>query len=388
MPIELTRTKNEKDYLMAVRDFDFQNNLFIDDSKTSQRTGTQKNRFKSLQLEEENPSSAKKKNKQFNNSGSKSSGNFPDNSRKKTKRTQKSSLKMPLIISAIIIFAAASVIIGAFSKQQKENINNLKESVSKEEKLKNIDRQISSVLSQSVEALRKGNKTEALFLLEEIPAVYENEKELINEDYAAAQRMKADLLVTGILQSTAQKLSVTKENNSNKQWDILERKLMHMRKTYSEAQEYFSDGDFAAAKRNYLNVLAEFEEIENTGNQLLKIEKKSNNQQAKPLYDKAMKLLQVPGNEKEAAAALSQMLIIAPLSDYTEFAAKKLEELVKTPNFSPATQNIDNSSAKDFKNAADKALQKNHYAQARALYASAINQTNDDKIVKRSEERR
>lgn len=367
---------------MAVRDFDFQNNLFIDDSKTAQRTGTQKNRFKSLQLEEENPSSTKKKNTQFNNSGSKSSGNFPDSTRKKTKKTQKPSLKMSLIISAIIIFAAASVIIGTFSKQQKENINNLKESVSKEEKLKNIDRQISSVLSQSVEALRKGNKTEALFLLEEIPAVYENEKELINEDYAAAQRMKADLLVTGILQSTAQKLSATKENNSNKQWDILKRKLMHMRKTYSEAQEYFSGGDFAAAKRNYLNVLAEFEEIENTGNQLLKIEKKSNNQQAKPLYDKAMKLLQVPGNEKEAAAALSQMLIIAPLSDYTEFAAKKLEELVKTPKFSPATQNIDNSSAKDFKNAADKALQKNHYAQARALYASAINQTNDDKIVK------
>lgn len=364
---------------MAVRDFDFQNNLFIDDSKAAQRTRTQKNRFKSLQLEEKKTTSAKKKNTPFDRN--------PKNGNKK------SSLKMPLIISAVIIFATASTIIGAFSKQYQENCNNLKNVYSKEKRLKSIDQKISSVLSQSVEALQKGNKTEALLLLEGIPAAYENEKNLINEDYAAAQRMKADLLVAGILQSTAQKLSPTKEpvkeNNLNKQWDILERKLMNMRKTYSKAQEYFSNGDFDSAKRNYLNVLAEFEEIENASNQLLKIEKKANNQQAKPFYDKAMELLKVTGNEKKAAAALSQMLTIAPLSDYTEFAAKKLEELVKIPNFSPAAQNIDNTNqnidsthAEDFKNAADKAMQKNHYAQARTLYASAINQANDEKIIK------
>lgn len=356
---------------MAVRDFDFQNNLFIDNSKTTQRTCTQKNRFKSLQLEEKNPTSAKKKNMPFDH-----------NPKSSNKKSEKSSLKMSLIISAIIIFATASAIIGAFSKQYKENLSNLKNESSKEKKLKNIDQKISSVLFQSVEALRKGNKMEALFLLKEIPAVYESEKELINKDYTAAQRMKADLLVAGILQSTAQKISSTKENNSNKQWDILERKLMNMRKTYSKAQDFFSNGDFSSAKKNYLNVLAEFEEIENTGKQLLKIEKKANNQQAKPFYDKALELLQTPGNEKKAASTLSRMLIIAPLSDYTEFAAKKLEELVETPNFSPTVQNIDNSNAKNFKNAADEAMQKNHYTQARTLYASAINQTNDEKTVK------
>lgn len=365
---------------MAVRDFDFQNNLFIDDSKTALRTGTQKKRFKSLQLEEENSAPGKRSVPSGNNP--KNINNFPSNGRKRTRSSKKSPLKMPFIISAIIIFAAASAIIGAFSKQQKENTDKLKENVSKEKKLKNIDLKISSVLSQSIEAMRKGDKTEALFLLNEIPTVYENEKELINEDYAAAQRMKADLLVAGILQSTAQKLSAANQSNSsNKQWDILERKLMHMRQTYSKAQEYFSGGDFVGAKKNYLNVLAEFEEIENAGNQLLKIERKANNQQAKPLYDKAMKQLQVPGNEKNAAATLSQMLIIAPLSDYTEFAAKKLEELVKAQNFSPSVRNADNSDAADSKNAADKALRENRYTQARTLYASAINQTDNKKII-------
>ena len=199
--------------------------------------------------------------------------------------------------------------------------------------------------------------------------------------------MKADLLVCNMLQSTAQKLSSAKEETSNKQWDILERKLMQMRKTYATAQEYFSKGDFKNAQKNYLNVLSEFSEIENANNQLLKIEEKINNQQAQPLYNKAIKLLQTPGNEKKAASILSQMLVVAPLSDYTEFAAKKLEELVTAQKVFSAPQNVtpkqatNNAAAKDFQNAADKALQKKHYAQARTLYASAINQTNNEKII-------
>lgn len=395
---------------MSVRDFDFQNNLFTNDSNTAQRIGTQNKRFKSLQLEEKNAASA---NRRTSGNKPRNFDNFPNGGRRRSRKQKKSSLKMSLIISVIILFATASVIIGASSKQQKENTDKLKGTISKEKKLKNIDMEVSSVLSQSIEAMRSGNKTEALFMLGEIPAIYENEKELVNEDYAATQRMKADLLVAEILQSTAQKLSAANQSDSNKQWDILERKLMHMRQTYSKAQEYFSGGDFASAKKGYLNVLAEFEEIENASNQLLKMEKKANNRQAKPLYDKAMKLLQTPGNEKNAATALSQMLIIAPLSDYTEFAAKKLEELVKAPGFSTSAQNVqkvqnanksnatvsenavvaqstdnskqrtDNSNAIATKNAADKALRENRYTQARTLYASAINQTDDKETIEK-----
>ena len=81
------------------------------------------------------------------------------------------------------------------------------------------------------------------------------------------------------------------------------------------------------------------------------------------------------------------MLVVAPLSDYTEFAAKKLEELVTAQKVFSAPQNVtpkqatNNAAAKDFQNAADKALQKKHYTQARTLYASAINQTNNEKII-------
>lgn len=369
-------------FTMAVRDFDFQNNLFIDDSKTAQRVSNQKKQLNSLRLEEKKTNYTANNNKKTS-SNKKKNNNFP----LKKKKTDNSHLKMSLIISAIIIFATASVMFGAFSKRQKEFDAKFKENVSKEKKLKFIDQKVSSVFTKSIQALRKGDQTEAMLLLKEIPAIYENEEELVYENYTASQRMKADLLVSGMLQNTAQKLSSAKEESSNKQWDILEKKLMQMRKTYAVAQEYFSKGDFNNAKRNYLNVLTEFEEIENANNQLLKIEERANNAQAKPLYEKAMKLLQNGGNEKEAASVLSQMLIVAPLSDYTEFAAKKLEELVKKPQVVQyiqnieSTKNVDNASAKDFQNAANKALQKNHYAQARTLYASAINQTDNEKII-------
>ena len=375
---------------MAVRDFDFQNNLFIDDSKTAQRVSTRKNNFSSLQLEEGKNTANRKKTPSLNTKNDKA---FTVK-KKKTTNSENTQLKMSLIISAIIVFATASVMFGAFSKRQKEFNVRFKENISKEKQLKAIDQKISSVFSQSIDCLRNGDKTEAMLLLKEIPVIYENEEQFINENYTASQRMKADLLVSSMLQNTAQKISSAKEENSNKQWDILERRLMQMRKTYATAQEYFSAGDFNNAKKNYLNVLSEFEEIENASNQLLKIEEKANNQQAKPLYDKAMKLLQNAGNEKQAASVLSQMLIVVPMSDYTEFAAKKLEELVKNQkNVQPIQKvvikedkenKIDNAAALDFQKAADKALQKNHYAQARTLYASAINQTNDDNIIQKS----
>ena len=367
---------------MAVRDFDFQNNLFIDDSKTAQRVSGRKKHINSLQLEEKNSTSVKNK----NSFTTKDNDSFPAKNKRKTHNSN-NSLKMSLIISGIIIFATASVMFGAFSKSQQEHITKYQEKFSTEKQLKDIEQKISSVFTQSIESLRSGNKTQAMQLLQEIPDIYNEESELINNDYTASQRMKADLLVCNMLQSTAQKLSSGKEETSNKQWDILERKLMQMRKTYATAQEYFSKGDFKNAKKNYLNVLSEFNEIENANNQLLKIEEKINNQQAQPLYNKAIKLLQTPGNEKKAASILSQMLVVAPLSDYTEFAAKKLEELVTAQKVFSAPQNVtpkqatNNAAAKDFQNAADKALQKKHYTQARTLYASAINQTNNEKII-------
>ena len=277
---------------MAVRDFDFQNNLFIDDSKTAQRVSGRKKHINSLQLEEKNSASAKNKNL-FT---TKNNDSFPVKNKRKT---HNSNLKMSLIISGIIIFATASVMFGAFSKSQQDHITKYQENFSKEKQLKDIEQEISSVFIQSIESLRSGNKTKAMQLLKEIPDIYNEESELINNDYTASQRMKADLLVCNILQNTAQKLSSGKEETSNKQWDILERKLMQMRKTYATAQEYFSKGDFNSAKKNYLNVLSEFNEIENANNQLLKIEEKINNQQAQPLYNKAIKLLQTPGNEKK-----------------------------------------------------------------------------------------
>ena len=111
---------------MAVRDFDFQNNLFIDDSKTAQRVSNQKKQLTSLRLEEKKTNYTANNNKKTS-SNKKKNNNFP----LKKKKTDNSHLKMSLIISAIIIFATASVMFGAFSKRQKEFDAKFKENVSK-----------------------------------------------------------------------------------------------------------------------------------------------------------------------------------------------------------------------------------------------------------------
>jgi len=158
--------------------------------------------------------------------------------------------------------------------------------------------------------------------------------------------------------------------NFYKEYSNIIEKFDSLTKHYKNAESLYNNKDYDRAGKEYLSVLNEFNEINDSYLKIIEIQKASQNIRGKELYDDAMKNL---SNKKydDAYNTLITLLKEAPASDYTP---KALDSLINiSNNISNADKiEIENKNAKILIDEGDKLFKNQEYNQAISSYNKAI----------------